>query len=545
MEMQASGWGILRNRVDFTPDPSGACMTTPTSDATGGRISRLIVVSNRLPFDLARMGPGRKPRRNVGGLVNALEPVLAKAAGCWVGWDGFGLPSNVAVAAAVARGRVYRAGNGVEYFGVPLSEREILLYYQGLSNRTLWPVFHNILDKSVFNTEDWLAYERVNRRFAEAVFARADHGDRIWVHDYHLLLVPGYLRELGFRGRIDFFLHIPFPAPEVFLALPWRGQLIDSLLAADAVAFHVAAYRNNFLRSVSRLSADPVAFEEADSPADAVEIRHAAGSTRATVAPIGIDVADFERIAESPGVTRDVARLREAHEGRLLMLGADRLDYTKGILERMLAIEHMLESHPERTGTFAFIQIVVPSRADVDEYRILKREIDEQVGRINGRFGRSGWVPIHYEYRALDRHALVAHYRAANVALVTPLRDGMNLVAPEFIASRTDDDGVLVLSEFAGVAHRLTDAVIVNPYDQEAMARTIETALAMGREDRSRRMRRMREIVRENTLDRWIERCLDVRGGPTPDFRPGLRDARPSEPHPASSAPRRMQYRIQ
>ena len=473
-----------------------------------GRPPQLVVVSNRLPYDLPREGSKRGPRRNVGGLVNALEPVLAGGRGAWLGWDGVLLGSSSEARQSSATPRTMTTDSGIEICGVPLSEREIRRYYHGLSNRTLWPLFHNILDKSVFNSEDWTTYAEVNKRFALTALGRIrGRGDRIWVHDYQLMLVPRFLREMHFRGRIDFFLHIPFPAPELFLSLPWRRQLIEGLLSANTVGFHVASYRDNFLRVVERMSDHPCSIERRG---DQVVLRHRGGTTIALVAPIGIDVAEFERLAGSPRVEQMVARLRRVHGPRLMLFSADRLDYTKGITERLLAVERYLQTHRDRAGRFVLVQVVVPSRSQVDEYRTLKREIDQHVGRINGAWGREGWNPIHYEYRAMDREELVAHYRVARAALVTPLRDGMNLVAPEFIASRIDNDGVLVLSEFAGVSEQLGDALKVNPYDLDACASAIGAALEMPPAERSVRMSGLRNTVRQNTVNRWAALCLGM-----------------------------------
>jgi len=483
-------------------------MNNPKQPRTGA----LVVVSNRLPYNFPKEGSDRPPKRNVGGLVNALEPVLAANHGSWIGWDGNALSSSAAVSAALRKPRTFHTDTGVDLLGVPLSELELTRYYHGLSNRTLWPLFHNLLDKSVFNAEDWAAYERVNRRFAETVMARVTDPDRLWIHDYHLMLVPKLLREMGFAGRIDFFLHIPFPPPEIFNCLPWRDALVEGMLATDAVAFHIDAYRDNFARVVRELRAASVS--PARGGADLV-LSHPRGLTLTGSSPIGIDVAEFERIADSKTVQEKVRNLRRAYGGRELVFGADRLDYTKGIKERLLAFERLLQTHPERAGSFSMVQVVVPSRHQVDEYRRMKLEIDQHVGRINGDYGRDGWTPVHYKYRALSREDLVAYYRAASVALVTPLRDGMNLVAPEFVASRTDNDGVLVLSEFAGVAQRLPEALRVNPYDLDACAEAIASALDMPAGERAMRMKSLRARVQENTIETWAMRCLGLgRRGP-------------------------------
>jgi len=493
---------VVRRNVEHRQSEDLA-VSKPVIDRRG----TLIVVSNRLPYNIPETDTGQPPKRNVGGLVNALEPALSETKGCWVGWDGITLKSKEAVAASLAHPRKMHTESGVELCGVPLSDTEMARYYHSLSNRALWPLFHNLICKTAYNNDDWSYYEQVNRRFAETTLARTEPGDRIWVHDYHLMLVPTMLREMGFEGRIDYFLHIPFPALEMFFSLPWREKLVEGLLGADAVAFHVQNYRDNFTRVVDRLLDVRTS---APNELNEVAIEHLSRTTLATVAPIGIDVEDFERIAELESVAKKVQKLRRAHAGRKLIFGADRLDYTKGIIERLLAFERFLSLHPERAGTFDMLQVVVPSRSQVQEYRISKEEIDRHVGRINGAYGREGWAPIHYEYRALDREDLVVRYRAADVALITPLRDGMNLVAPEFVASRTDNDGVLVLSEFAGVAERLTAALCINPYDLDGTADAIARALDMPLAERQDRIIKLRRLVDENSVSEWAEQCLGI-----------------------------------
>ncbi len=467
----------------------------------------LIVVSNRLPYNVPREPGGRAPKRNVGGLVNALEPVMASRGGAWIGWDGIHLPSAGAVASSLAHPVTFRAPSGITLHGVPLSDREVGRYYHGFANRAIWPLFHGFLTTAVFQPEDYAAYVRVNRRFAESALGRAGREGRIWVHDFHLMLVPLFLREMGFRGRIDFFLHIPFPAPEIFRALPWRREILRGLLAADTVAFHTELYRDNFVSAAALLAGGRALSPDARGQ---VPIRHDGGRCAALAVPIGIDVEDFERVARMPAVEARAVRVREAHSGCRILFGADRLDYTKGIKERLHALEHYLKSSPEVAGTVVLIQVLVPSRHKVEEYRVMKREIDQEVGRINGEYGREGWIPIHYLYRALDREELVAYYRAADVALVTPLRDGMNLVAAEFATSRVDVDGVLIVSEFAGIADRCDGAIRVNPYDRQGTAQAIAEALAMDASERARRMTRLQRFVRSNTVSRWADCCLGV-----------------------------------
>lgn len=471
----------------------------------------VVVVSNRLPYTMPRPGKGVAPRRNVGGLVNALEPVIAARGGTWVGWDGLPLASTPEVRAAMQRHRSTRLGPGASMCTVPLSEREVARYYNGLCNRALWPLFHDFPGRAAYSPEEWEAFVQVNRRFAEVALSRTRRGDRIWVHDYQLMLVPAFLRELGFRGRIDFFLHTPFPPLEIFRALPWRTEILRGLLGSDVVGFHVPRYRDNFVASARDLAG--VDLGPCPDDANGIPLHHASRRSWAIAEPIGIDVADFQRLARSEEVLANARRIRAAYGGRAILFGAERLDYTKGMLERFTALERYLRDHPREAGRFVFVQVVVPSRHTVEAYRRMKRDIDREVGRINGEFSADGWQPIHYRYRGLDRADLVAHYLAADVAVVTPLRDGMNLVAAEFVASREDEDGVLVLSEFAGIADLMQGAMRVNPHDAQAFAAALASALRMTRAERRARMERMRPFVLSNPADAWAARCLAAGGG--------------------------------
>jgi len=491
--------------TDFGTTTLSMRTAPPAIRRPGSASAPLVVVSNRLPYDLGKAAASM--RRNVGGLVNALEPVFDRLGGVWVGWDGVSLPNARAVAGVLSRPRTMPLPAGGLLCGVPLSEREVARYYNGLCNRALWPLLHDFPDKGTFAAEDWKSYVDVNRRFAAVVAGRLRDGGRVWVHDYQLMLVPRFLREHGFAGRIDFFLHTPFPPAEIFRALPWRSEIVSGLLAADAVVFHTPRYRDNFIDAARTLI--PAVVSESRSDA-IVELAHASRTTRIAAEPIGIDVAAFEALASAPGTLARARRLRAAYGDRAIVFGAERLDYTKGVLERFHAVERLLRLRPELARTFVLVQVVVPSRHVVEEYRRMKREIDREVGRINGEFGADGWQPLHYAYRALDRGELVAHFLAASVALVTPLRDGMNLVAAEFAASRVEGGGVLVLSEFAGIADLVDGALLVNPNDIESLARAVHRALSMPAAEAGERMARLRATVLSNPAAAWAERCLAV-----------------------------------
>jgi trehalose 6-phosphate synthase/phosphatase len=387
----------------------------------------------------------------------------------------------------------------VTYRPVPLSDHEVSLYYGGFSNRTLWPLFHYFVGRTRIDGASWRVYERVNERFAEVTAAGLADGALVWVNDYHLLLVPQYLRRLAPRSRIAFFLHIPFPAADVFRVLPWSRQLLRGMLAADLVGFHVPAYAEQFLVCAERLLGC-----EVDRSAGLVRFEGREVSAQAH--SVGIDAAALAALAGGGGAApaaRDGGRVAE-------ILGVDRLDYTKGIHERLLAVERLLEGYPAYRRRVVFTQLLVPSRERVAEYGQLKREIDETVGRINGRFAEPGWSPIRYLVGALPPEQLLPLYRQADVALVTPLRDGMNLVAKEYCAAQLENDGVLILSELAGAADELQEALIVNPFDIDAVADALHRALAMPEDERRARMSALRDRVRANDVHAWVCRFLEA-----------------------------------
>lgn len=464
----------------------------PVTAAVPDRARSLVVVSNRLPFTAERRPDGVRFTPSSGGLVAALDPVLGQRGGVWVGWPGLEQEPGDNPAALVPA-----AGARVRYRSVSLTGREVAAYYGGFSNRTLWPLFHYLIERMRSDASTWTAYEQVNERFARAAAEESTDDDQVWVHDYQLLRVPYYLRRLAPRRRIAFFLHIPFPAYDVFRILPWSRQLLRGLLAADLVGMHVSAYAQHFITCAERLLGCDV-----DRAADIVHFEGRDVSVQAH--PLGIDPGHVETLARAAGPaapgTSEPARV----------VGLDRLDYTKGILERMLAVERLLERSPEFRGRFVFTQVLVPSREQVAEYRSLKRELDEAVGRINGRFSDQGWSPIRYLVRSLSPTELGALYRHADVALVTPLRDGMNLVAKEYVAAQVDEPGVLILSELAGAAEELQEALLVNPFDVDAVAEALHRSLTMPPDERRARMTALRARVRENSVQAWVARFLDA-----------------------------------
>jgi alpha,alpha-trehalose-phosphate synthase [UDP-forming] len=381
-------------------------------------------------------------------------------------------------------------------------------FYQGFSNEVIWPLFHDLPSLCNFDAAYWRTYCAVNRKYARAVRRRVATGDFIWVHDYHLMNLAAELRRLGVRSRLGFFLHIPFPAPDVFMKLPWRAPLLDALLEFDLVGFQTARDRRNFLACAQALGRE-------------------ARPERAGHFPISIDYNAFMRRAAAADVAAKARELHQLLPKRKLVLGVDRLDYTKGIALRLRAFHDLLVRYPKMRGRVSLIQVVVPSREDIPQYHLMKTEIEQLVGRINGVFARPGaWVPVWYEYRSLTRLELLAYYRAADIALITPLKDGMNLVAKEYCACSIEEDCVLILSEFAGAAAQLAGgALLVNPYDIEGVAEAIRAAYAMPAQERASRMRRMRRSIRQQDVFWWVDSFLraaiarDLRDFPLPQRR--------------------------
>jgi trehalose 6-phosphate synthase len=449
----------------------------------------LVVIANRLP--VARSGDGW--RTSAGGLVTALRPVIDQVGGAWVGWDedAAGVPTRV-------------EGLGCDLHAVALDEELVEGHYHGFANRTIWPLFHDLVAQPVIDRAWWRTYEQVSRLFADAVGAVAAASPvapTLWVQDYHLLLLPRMLRDVCPGSPIGFFLHTPFPSPELFARLPWRERLLEGMLGADSVGFQTTEYRDNFLRSVRRLVREAQVLGDTVVLADG---RH----VRALAHPISLDADDFGRLATSASTDRETAELAEQFGGRRVFLGIDRLDYTKGIRHRLQSIELLLEANPELRRTVAFVQIAVPSRDDVQEYRELRTSVETEVGRINGRFTEPGHdVPVHYLYRSIDRQRLAAYYRLADVMCVTPLKDGMNLVAKEFVTVQqaAGGSGVLILSEFCGTAQEFgDDAVRCNPFDVEGLSLLMAAALELDESDRRGRLRRMAQHVRDHDVYRWV-----------------------------------------
>jgi alpha,alpha-trehalose-phosphate synthase [UDP-forming] len=460
---------------------------------------RLLVVSNRLPYRIDTREDGLHFTKGVGGLVTALDPILRRTGGTWIGWTGSydPLPDSVTLSRAGESNPEYRLRL------VRLTREEVQGYYLGYSNKSLWPLFHCFQELCEFSRRQWSAYRLVNQKFAQAAIEEYRDGDLIWIHDYHLLLVPAMVRRVLPTARIGFFLHIPFPPSELFLVAPQAEDLLEGILGADLASFHLDRYTRNFMDTVAVATGNRCIPEHEN-------ILHEGRKVRADSFPISIPFEDFEKTALEPEVAQRVSEIRNYYHADVLALGVDRLDYTKGILERLQAIEIMLETYPELQGRFTFLQISAPSRSKVHAYQEMREQIEQMVGHINGRFAAKGCIPVDYRYESYPQDELIAYYLASNLALVTPLRDGMNLVAKEYVAAQVGEEGALVLSRFAGAHEELREALMVNPYDPEAMARKIREAVKMCPEERRERMRHMRDTVRKNDVYSWLERFLQA-----------------------------------
>ena len=455
---------------------------------------RLLVVANRLPVTARVGGDGIETVPSSGGLATGLRPWHESSEALWIGW-----PGDLAGASAAQRAECDGELRHRRMVPVHLSADQVERCYHGFANRVLWPLFHYSLDRMPVDAAGWDAYRDVNETFADVVAEQYRNNDTIWIHDYQLMLLPALLRERLPDARIGFFLHIPFPSSEVFRILPWRHEILHGMLGADLVGVHTFAYMRHFMTSL--LHIDGV-------EADIDRVRIGNREVRLGVFPMGVDASSFCTLAADPDVRLRVEAIRRQAGGRRIVLGVDRLDYTKGIPRRLQALERVLERDPALRDGMRYIQVAVPSREEVDTYQQLRAQVEESVGRINGTFGTLHSLPIHYMRQSVAIRDLVALYCAADVMLVTPLRDGMNLVAKEFAASRLDDDGVLVLSEFAGAAAELHGAVAVNPYDIGAFAAGIQRALSMPAEERRARMRSLRRRVLEHNVHAWADAFL-------------------------------------
>lgn len=497
--------------------------------ATSGR---LVIVSNRLPVAATREGRRWRLRRGGGGLVTALAPVLRDRGGLWIGWSGAAAPPDDDLRrtlAAAAR------DTGYDLVPVFLDEREKRLYYQGFANEVLWPLFHDLPSRCRFQSEAWQVYAEVNRRFAALIREQLRPDDFVWVHDYHLLQVAANLRAPDSQGhggdqRVAFFLHTPFPPLDIYLKLPRRHQILADLLAYDLIGFQVARDLRNFVQCVRALYRQEARVVRQSGR---TTITFRGRETQVGAFPISIDYGAFARRAGGEEVAARARYIRSRFDGQQIVLGVDRLDYTKGLLEKLRAFREALQRFPELHEKLALVQVVVPSRHDIREYSDLKREVNRLVGEINGDFTRPGWVPVHYLYRNLDRTELLAYYRAADIMLVTSLKDGMNLVAKEYAAANHDQQGVLILSEFAGVMSQFYRwALGVNPHDAQNVADALHAAWLLPSDERRRRLAAMRRAVRRQDVFWWVNAFLQAALHRGLDDFPILEDYVPPAPSP-------------
>lgn len=460
------------------------------------KTGKVILVSNRASYVLQETSQGLKGERSVGGLVSALEPLMLAGKGIWIAWGGRSGNSSSGVRIGVPIGRP-------QYIlrELILTPEEVEDYYHVFANRILWPLCHYFLEKCTYRKEPWATYQSVNKKFAQVALEEAKGGDFIWVHDYHLSLVPQLIRNDAPSAQIGFFWHIPFPGVEIFRALPQAREILAGLLGSDLIGFHVPAYCRNFLDCV-----EVILNARTNKEKGVIEWEGRRVFVRSL--PVGVDYEAFAGIARRPEVQARAQELRGLLGTDYVVLGVDRLDYTKGIKERLRGIELFLKKNPRYWGRFTYVQIAVPTRSEIPEYQSLRREVEEFVGRINGRFGKPGWTPIAYFYCSLPRSELVAYYLAADVLLVTPLRDGLNLVAKEYVASRLSEDGVLILSLFVGAADELSSALLVNPNDFEEISECIKYSLEISGTEKARRMRALHSVVARHDVLWWLDSFL-------------------------------------
>jgi len=450
-------------------------------------VSRLIVVSNRV-------APITEGKPAAGGLAVGVYEALQQQGGVWFGWSG------ETVSEAPAAPRIERRGN-VEYATLGLTRRDYDQYYRGFSNATLWPAFHYRPDLSRYDRKEYAGYLRVNAWLAERLAAMVRPDDLIWVHDYHLLPFARACRDRGLRNRIGFFLHIPFPAPQILMTVPPHAELVEAMCAYDLVGFQTETDRRAF--------ADYLVRHAGGHDAAAGQVLAHGRTVRTGSYPIGVYPDEIQEQARARANRRQVLNLKQGLRDRKLIMSVDRLDYSKGLVERFRAFEYLLETQPQHLGRVTFVQVAPPSRSDVLTYQQIRASLEAQAGHINGRYSDLDWTPLRYMNKRYDRSVLMSLFRASQVGYVTPLRDGMNLVAKEYVAAQpADDPGVLVLSCFAGAAQDLVGALIVNPYDQRGMAEALDRALTMDRQERQDRHRDMMDSLRRNDLSRWRDRFL-------------------------------------
>ena len=475
---------------------------TPSENETE---NRLIIVSNRLPVTIARDKSGQwQVSEGSGGLVTAMAPVLRDRGGLWIGWSGMANGDRETLKNLLDS---TTEDTGYRFEPVILTEEEVDHFYKGFSNEILWPLFHDLQTRCNFDPAYWDAYQRVNRKFALCICDIIKARDHIWIHDYHLSLVGRELRELGVYSKIGYFLHIPFPSPDLFFKLPWRFEILKGMLAYDLIGFQTLRDRRNFVQCLHLIYKGIVIRGRGKVLRTQIDGREISIGCF----PISIDYEEFAKNAKSDAVRERAETIQKEMNVQHIVLGVDRLDYTKGIPERLAAFELALEQYPELQGNTSLLQLVVPSRVQIPKYMELQEKVEIQISKINGRFGRPGWMPVHYMFRAIDNRELLAFYRAADIAFITPLKDGMNLVAKEYCAANVDGNGVLILSEFAGAKDQLhRGALLVNPYDIKAVAQALRQAVLMDLHQRKMRMQTLRKSIRRQDVYWWVDAFLEA-----------------------------------
>ncbi len=456
---------------------------------SGSESAGLVVVSNRLPLRFEADGDDAGWRSSPGGLVSALTPVLRRRGGIWVGWAGYS--GDVSVPDSY---------EGIGLHAVPISEDEYDDFYVGFANRTLWPLYHDAVRSPSFERRWWQAYISVNHRYAAAAAAGAQRGATVWIHDYHLQLVPMMLRALRPDVRIGFFLHTPFPPQELFMQIPWRRELVEGLLGADLVGFQVPGAATNFARLARRLT---------DAEGDDERLWHDGRVVRVGAFPISIDTGEIVQRATRPQVVERARQIRaDLGDPDFVMLGVDRLDYTKGLQQRVKAVAELFAEGTLSTPNHVMIQVAVPSRGEDTHYKQEREDLERLIGEVNGTYSDVGHAAIHYLHQSVDLDELIALYLAADVMLVTPLRDGMNLVAKEYVAAKVDESGALILSEFAGAARELGEAILVNPHDLDGIKGAIRVVLDLDPIEARVRMRYLRGVVGRRDVHAWARDFL-------------------------------------
>ena len=469
-------------------------------------MTKNIIVSNRLPIQISKVENSYKFIATSGGLATGMKSIHEHENSLWVGWPGIGIDEIDNDAWAPLEKSLVKNN----YAPVSLNKQEVDNFYYGLANKCLWPLFHYFIEFSIFNKSHWQSYVDVNQKFANRVLENISKGDTVWIHDYQLLLCPQMIRDIRPDVNIGFFLHIPFPSFEIFRIFPWREELLKGILGADLVGFHTFDYERHFLSSVKRILRLDVHFNRVANGLREVVVN---------TFPMGIDFKKFHNAArthlkqkniEKSELKKQLELHKKGAESGKLILSIDRLDYTKGVVNRIKAFDLFLKKYPEYQEKVRLVMLTVPSRSDVPEYMRLKKETDEVVGRINGKYATVNWTPIWYYYRAMSFEDLIDLYMTTDIAMVTPVRDGMNLVAKEFVSTRISGDGVLILSEMAGASKELFEAVLVNPFDKNAMADALKHAITMPLEEQKRRNTEMQKRLRRYSVEYWAKEFMQA-----------------------------------